>query len=1011
MVTASDGTKTDSQTLAVRVTSIPDSASYVLPTVSNVSITPIATVGDAFGFKPDGTPYRMVGIPDGLGAFDNGDGTITVLMNHEIVGDTYNLSGQQVGTGQGIVRAHGGNGAFVSEWILNKSDLSVVSVQDAITTVRLWDRFDTDSDGDANVDWLAGSPFSISRLCSADLAPVSAYQWVDTRGTVDTSDDVTYGTAERIFLTGEEFSPSRDNPATAGVNEEILGGREFAYVATGADKGVAFELAHFGYFAWENAISSPFAQKKTINISLDDGLNGQLYVYVGEKQTTGNAVEKAGLTDGLMYGIKVTNLLANSGNESDALAANGRFELALEDGPKSPGGDISLLTGIELDDLSESKGVTSFLRPEDGQFDPTNPNVFWFVTTASFGGQSRLYKLTFDDITNPETGGTIEAVLSSSDLPVNSTVGPRMMDNMTVNSDGKIIIQEDVGGNAHLGRVLQYDPVTDKLVVIATHDAARFISGAPGFITQDEETSGVIEISDLLGNTGGDKTYLFVDQVHNNLRVSDPELVEGGQFGALRVTNNAPVISSNGAGTNATVYVAENSTAVTTVVASDDLIDTVTYSVTGGADAGKFAIDAATGALTFVNAPNFEAPIDAGTNNVYDVVVTASDGTKTDSQTLAVEVTDGVDTFTGTAVRDNLTGTAGADIILGLGGNDTLNGLGGNDTLDGGIGNDVMNGGLGDDIYFVDAANDVVIERENEGTDTVLATTAAYRLSANVENLTFTSAGTVANTGSGNALANVMTGAGGVDTLLGFEGNDTLSGMGGNDILNGGIGNDVLDGGMGVDTLVGGAGDDIYIVESTGDLVREVANEGYDLVESSATFTLSANVEDLTLTGSAAINGTGNSLANILTGNSAENILFGAGGDDTLLGMGGNDTLNGGTGVDTLTGGFGADTFLFSSLGSTADLVTDFSGIDGDKLAFSRAAFTGLGPVGGLGANAFANGTSALDASDRVIYDQATGNLYYDADGTGSRAQVLVATIGAPEAIPSLTFADFLIMA
>ncbi len=502
---------------------------FILAAEPNVRFTSIMTVGDSVNLKPDGvTPYRMIGIPDGLGAFDNGNGTFTLLMNHEIVGNAFNLSGQQVGTADGIVRAHGAKGSTVSEWIINKSDLSVVSVQDAITSVRLWDRFDADADGDANVDWLAASPFSISRLCSADLAPVSAYQWIDDKGTVSTADDVVYGTAERIFLTGEEFSPVRDNPATAGVNEEVLGGREFAYVATGADKGTAFELAHFGYFAWENAVSSPFAQKKTINISMDDGLNGQVYVYVGEKQTTGNAVERAGLTDGVMYGIKVTNLLGNAGNESDALAASGRFELALEDGPKSPGGDISLLTGIELDDLGESKGVTSFLRPEDGQFDPTNPNVFWFVTTASFTGQSRLYKLTFDDITNPETGGTIEAVLSSSDLPNNGTTGPRMMDNMTVNADGKILIQEDVGNNAFLGRVLEYDPATDTVTVLGTHDANRFITGAPGFLTQDEESSGIIEAPFL--STADSTAYLLDVQAHQNLRVIDPELVENGQL-------------------------------------------------------------------------------------------------------------------------------------------------------------------------------------------------------------------------------------------------------------------------------------------------------------------------------------------------------------------------------------------------------------------------------------------------------------------------------------------------
>lgn len=506
---------------------------YILGIEPNVRFTTIATVGDVIGTKADGSDYRMVGIPDGLGSYDNGDGTFTVLMNHEILGTIKNLSGGIVANGEGVVREHGAKGSFVSELVINKDDLSIVSAGDAIKTVRLWDRFDADSDGETNNEWLDAAPFEISRLCSADLAAPSAYYWVDTMGTESTEDDVAYGTQERIFLTGEEFSPTRDNAATTEINEEVLGGREFAVMASGADKGVAFELAHFGYFAWENAISSPFAQKKTINISMDDGLNGQVYVYVGEKQTTGNDVEKAGLVGGNMYAIRALNLSVNADNESDALAASGRFDMVAE-------GDISLLSGIQLDDLSESAGATTFLRPEDGQFDPTNPNVFYFVTTASISGQSRLYKLTFDDIANPEAGGTIEAILSSSDLPVNGSVGPRMMDNMTVTAEGKIIIQEDVGNNAHLGRVLEYDPVTDKVKVLGVHDAALYTGSAvtnPTFKTLDEESSGVIDVTDILGDADT-KAYLLDVQSHNPL--ADPELVQDGQLLAMYV--DTPVL-------------------------------------------------------------------------------------------------------------------------------------------------------------------------------------------------------------------------------------------------------------------------------------------------------------------------------------------------------------------------------------------------------------------------------------------------------------------------------------
>jgi Ca2+-binding RTX toxin-like protein len=158
-----------------------------------------------------------------------------------------------------------------------------------------------------------------------------------------------------------------------------------------------------------------------------------------------------------------------------------------------------------------------------------------------------------------------------------------------------------------------------------------------------------------------------------------------------------------------------------------------------------------------------------------------------------------------------------------------------------------------------------------------------YTLSANIENLTLT--GTGAINGTGNGLDNILTGN---------SANNTLTG---------GAGNDALDGGTGSDTLKGGTGNDTYIVNSTGDIVTENANEGTDTVKSSIAWTLGSNVENLTLTGTGAINGTGNTLNNVLLGNSANN---------TLSGGAGNDTLDGNTGTDTLTGGSGNDTYVFN---------------------------------------------------------------------------------------------------
>lgn len=198
-------------------------------------------------------------------------------------------------------------------------------------------------------------------------------------------------------------------------------------------------------------------------------------------------------------------------------------------------------------------------------------------------------------------------------------------------------------------------------------------------------------------------------------------------------------------------------------------------------------------------------------------------------------------------------------------------------------------------------------------------------------------------------------GAGGNDSLVGNAGADSLLGNSGDDTLLGGTGSDRLDGGTGVDSMVGGSGNDTYVVDAAGDVVSEtgtLATE-IDTVLSSVSRTLGANLERLTLTGSAATNGAGNALANTVTGNNAANRLSGLGGNDTLSGGIGNDTLDGGSGNDvlrgqdgndqliggvgndTLTGSTGRDLFVFTSKVGT-DRVTDFSAVD-DTLRISMA--------------------------------------------------------------------------
>jgi Ca2+-binding RTX toxin-like protein len=238
---------------------------------------------------------------------------------------------------------------------------------------------------------------------------------------------------------------------------------------------------------------------------------------------------------------------------------------------------------------------------------------------------------------------------------------------------------------------------------------------------------------------------------------------------------------------------------------------------------------------------------------------------------------------------------SGRDYLLGFTGNDVLRGNGGNDTLHGGPGSDSMYGGSGNDTYYVDSTGDRVVESgATGGVDKVIASV-GRTLGEYQEHLTLT--GTAALKGTGNSLANKLTGNSAANVLAGNGGNDTLNGGGGNDSLDGGAGNDRMDGGAGndtlkgssgADTMMGGSGNDRYYVSSSSDVVSETsATGGADTIVASVGRTLGAYQEHLTLSGTAVLKGTGNSLANKLTGNVAANVLAGKGGNDTLSGGGG----------------------------------------------------------------------------------------------------------------------------
>ena len=404
--------------------------------------------------------YRLVGVPDGIGAINNKNKKILIYINHEISNDS------------GIKRLHGGRGSFVSEWILDLKTKKITSGNDLIKKVMLWDR-DQKKFVDIN-------NVNINRLCSGDLPQQSAFYDSNSR----------LGFKDRIFLSGEE---------------DRNGGRAFAHIVSGIDKGTSYELPHLGKFSWENVVAHPKSGKKTIVMGMDDNKDGQVYLYMGEKKSKGNPIERAGLMNGELFGIEV--------NEN-------RFKLVEL-------GDVSMLSGSELENLGTEKNIARFKRPEDGAWDIRNKNIFYFATTDKIDGMSEIFQLTFDDINNPRKGGSIISILNAKEI------GAQMFDNITVSDNGKILIDEDPGDHEHLASIWEFDPMARKATKLFSVRPEFFQDQShANFLTMDEEHSGIIDITHLV--TGApwykkDERY-FLGSLQIHKKIDDPELVELGEL-------------------------------------------------------------------------------------------------------------------------------------------------------------------------------------------------------------------------------------------------------------------------------------------------------------------------------------------------------------------------------------------------------------------------------------------------------------------------------------------------
>jgi Ca2+-binding RTX toxin-like protein len=322
----------------------------------------------------------------------------------------------------------------------------------------------------------------------------------------------------------------------------------------------------------------------------------------------------------------------------------------------------------------------------------------------------------------------------------------------------------------------------------------------------------------------------------------------------------------------------------------------------------------------------------------------------------------------------NATGNLLDNTLIGNFGDNTLNGL---------LGADIMRGGQGNDTYVVDNLGDRAIENTNAlvagvagGVDQVNSSV-SFRLGAFVENLTLTGAG--ANSGIGNNLANVITGNGAAN---------------------------IIDGKQGADTMIGGAGNDTYFRDDFGDTITDTT--GIDTVNSSVTYALGVNLENLNLIGSNTIGGFGNNQSNLINGNGVANALEGNDGNDTLDGRGGSDTM---------IGGLGGDKFQFTQLSSAFDSILDFNRFEFDKIQVSAAAFGGGLVVGALAFNQLVVGAAPVAnlgaGIGQFLYDNSgvnEGKLFWDANGTTAGGAVHIATLNSGVATPLLSI-DFIVIA
>jgi hypothetical protein len=435
---------------------------------------------------------------------------MTALVNHELQPTA------------GSTRAHGQKGAFVSSWTIDPRTLGVAQGSDLIRPgVRYWDY-------SANAYRAApGAPTgaaagthaaAFTRFCSGYLAPA---------GSLEAG---RYGYGGALYLANEESGDE---------------GRAFAVTTSGQ----AYQLPRAGLSSWENTLLAANRTRTTLLVGNEDSATGQLRVYTGTKEKQGTPVEKAGLANGTLHVLDTVDEAVSTDQQFRTTFGRGKT-VRVTFGAGETIDWTKSGTAQNID--AAAKGLT-LNRIEDGAFDPRHPNDYYFLTTEGGGtaadpgepGVARdgggLWRLSFENIERPELGGTLTLLLDGTEAPYLNKP-----DNLTIDTHGNLLIQEDPGGNDHVARIVAYRISDGRRAVIAQFDPALFgvteptgaTPDARAVLTTDEESSGILDAEKAFGRG----TFLFDAQVHTRKNLpagtgpgTVEELVENGQLLLLSV--------------------------------------------------------------------------------------------------------------------------------------------------------------------------------------------------------------------------------------------------------------------------------------------------------------------------------------------------------------------------------------------------------------------------------------------------------------------------------------------